>query len=63
MDPDSSASTDLRSRILGAAIAGGGAIVVLLVLTALEFGSPAAQTVLAIVVGIAVAQLYEQRFA
>lgn len=58
-------STGLRSRtaLVGALIAGGVAIVVLVVLTAANIGSSTVRGVLAVILGVVVAQFYEQALA
>ena len=50
---------DLRSTIAGAAIAGVGAVVVMGALTSSEVASPTIRAILAIVVGVGLAQTYE----
>jgi hypothetical protein len=51
---------DLRGTLLGAAVAGGVSVVVLVALTAAEVGSSPLRIVFAILVGVVVAQAYER---
>ena len=50
-----------RSTLVGAALAGLGALLVLSVLTVAEIGSPPVRALVAVLLGVALAQVYERR--
>ena len=54
-----SSDTGLRERIAGAAIAGLGAVVVMLVLTSGSVATPTVRAIVAILAGVGLAQVYE----
>ena len=60
MTEESPDGSGLRSTIAGATIAGGGAVVALLALSAANLGSPTIRAILAIGFGVVVAQLVER---
>ena len=53
--------SDVRSTLVGAALAGLGALLVLSVLTVAELGSPPLRALVAVLLGVALAQIYERR--
>jgi len=60
---DDPAESTVRSTVLGGVIAGGVSILVLTALTAANVGSSAVRIGVAVVLGVAVAQIYERRIA
>jgi len=61
MADDSAAGTTVKQTLLSAAIAGLVALAVLVVLSLANVGSDTVQAVVAIALGVVVAQLYERR--
>jgi hypothetical protein len=53
-------TSDTRQMLVGAAVAGGGAVLALVVLTATNLGSPTVRAVAAVALGVLAAQLYER---
>jgi hypothetical protein len=57
---DDSAGVNVRSTLVGAGLAGLASVLVLTALTATSTGSPTLRAIVAVILGVAVAQVYER---
>ena len=57
---EDSSGVNARSTLVGAGLAGLAAVAVLPILTAASIGSPTVRAIAAVILGVAVAQLYER---
>jgi hypothetical protein len=57
---DDSAGVNVRSMLVGAGLAGVASVLVLTVLTVASIGSPTVRAIVAVILGVGVAQVYER---